>query len=235
MKYAATILLLVTLIPAAVTAAKKPKASPYFVYDRADETIKATMLEGGGELYDPGIASAKAGLWLTWLKFTPGKGDEIYVALRPKAGKAVSTSFGRYAKPTLTTDATGKLWLSYEAFDEKNRQWDIFIRAHLGGGKFGEPQRISPGESNDINHRVSPDPNGGLWAVWQSDRDGQFDILARRIGAKQVGDVEKIATSSVSQWSPSIAVSSDGTVAAAWDEYNRQSYKVMVHRRTKGK
>lgn len=106
MRYVVTVVLLLTMIPSAAMAAKKKmKASSYFIYDQADQTIGATMLEGG-ELYDPGVAARDEGLWLTWLKFVPSKDDEIHVALKPKTGamtdKIVSTSLGRYARPTVT-------------------------------------------------------------------------------------------------------------------------------------
>jgi hypothetical protein len=229
MKHIATVVLLVTMIPAALAARKK---SAYFVYDQADETVKATILGGDGELYDPHSAATGDGLWLTWLKFTPGKGDEIHIALRSKtkslADTVVSQQLGRYARPTLTVDSTGTLQMTYESFDEKAQQWDIFLRSHLGGGKFGPASRISPGSSNDINHRVSPGPNGGLWVIWQADVNGQFDILARRVGGKLESDVETIASKA---WSPSIAVGAGGVVLAAWDAYDGESYNVMLRRR----
>ncbi|MDP6545659.1 MAG: hypothetical protein QGH60_16875 [Phycisphaerae bacterium] len=234
MKYIVTLMLLAAMVPTAANAAKKRKASPYFVYDPADQTIDAAMLDGD-ELYDPGAAAGDKGLWLTWLKFVPGKGDEIHVALKPKKGpmsdKIVSPGFRRYARPTLTVDAAGKLSLSYEAFDEENQQWDIFIRPHLGDGKFGKGLQVSPAKSNDINHRVSPDPKGGLWVIWQADRSGQFDILARHMGGKQTANVETIASTPWSEWRPSIA----GGAVAAWDAYDGESYNVMIRRRVDGK
>jgi len=235
MRSAVTAVLLAGMI---VTAAEGAPAAR-FIYDQADQTIGATML-AGGELYDPSVAATDKGLWLTWLKFVPGKGDEIHVALRPKTGpmaaKVVSARRGRYARPTLTVDAAGKLWLSYEAYDAEAQQWDVFVRPHAGDMRFGPAERVSPGKSNDINHRVSPDPTGGLWMVWQADRGGQFDILARRVGGKQAAtDVEEIAATPWSEWHPSVAAGADGKVVAAWDAYDGQSYNVMVRRRADGK
>jgi len=238
MRYVVTVVLLMTMIPSAAMAAKKKKASPYFVYDQADQTVNATMLEGS-ELYDPGVAATGEGLWMTWLKFVPGKGDEIHVALKPGKGpmvdKTVSGKLGRYARPTLTTNSAGKLWLTYEAFDQADQQRDIFLRPHVGGGKIPNPQPISGGTRNDINHRVSPDAKGGLWVIWQNDRNGQFDILARRFDGKQVGDIKPVTFKAPSEWSPSISVGSDGVATAAWDAYDGQSYNVMISRRVDGK
>ena len=231
-----TVLLLIAMIPTVAPAAKKKqkKASPHFVYDQADQTIEATMLEGE-ELYDPSVAATDEGLRMAWLKFTPGKGDEICVSTDSKTGKVVSEKHGRYARPTLTVDTAGKLHLTYEAFDEKNQQWDIFLRPHIGDGKFGAEQQISTGRHNDINHHVAPDPKGGLWVVWQGDRGGKFDILARKVGGKQSADVEEVASGLWSQWRPSIAAGPDGAVTVAWDAYDGESYNVMLRRRVDGK
>ncbi len=217
----------------------RPTPAPRFVYDQADHTTKAVMLEGE-ELYAPGVASKDSELWMTWLKFVPGKGDEIHVGRRdatgPQADTTVSSSPGRYAQPTLTFDAAGEMWLSYEAFDVQGQQWDIFVRPQMEGMSFGPPQRVSPGKANDINHRVSPGGKGGLWLVWQSDRGGQFDILASRVRPKQSpGEVEVIAASGWSEWRPSVAAGADGSVTAAWDAYDGRSYNVMYRRRIDGK
>ena len=235
MKHVLTVILLAAMIPAAATGAeKKRKAGPYFIYDQADQTLDGVMLDGP-ELYDPHVAATDDGLRTAWLKFTPGKGDEICFSTDSKTGKVVSEKHGRYARPTLTVDAAGKLHLTYEAFDEKTKQWDIFIMANLGGMKFGAPERISTGPHNDINHRVAADPKGGLWVVWQGDRQGKFDILARKVCGGQDSEVEEVASGLWSQWRPSAAVGPDGTVTVAWDAYDGESYNVMLRRRVGGK
>lgn len=240
MKSALALALSLALLSAALdTQAAKPKApDKYFIYDTPDEAVTAKMLDGP-EFYDPHVVSADDGLWVAWLKFISGKGDEIHVGLRGDDGwtlhKTVTTKPGRFAKPTLTLDATGVIWLTYEAFDADAKQWDILLRRHLGSGKFAQPQRISPGQGNDINHRVSPDPAGGLWVVWQGDREGQFDILARRLDATQkLQAVEDVATTPWSEWHASVAGGGGATVVA-WDAYDGKSYNVLARRRIGGK
>ena len=139
-------LLLLSLVPTEPEAAGPVRRkAPRFVYDQADHTAKAVMLSGG-ELYDPGVASKGNELWVTWLKFVPGKGDEIHVgrgAAGPQVNITVSTRPGRYARPTLTLDAAGVMWLSYEAFDVEGQQWDVFVRPHTVGMKFTPRWRVS--------------------------------------------------------------------------------------------
>jgi len=235
-----TIVAITVIVTTAAAAPKKARArTRIFVYDTPRQTIPATML-GGGEFYDPGIVSAADGLWVTWLNFVPGKGDEIHVGRRGEKGWAVkaivSEKRGRYARPTLTLDAAGGMWLTCEAFDADRQQWDVLVRQHAGNGKFSGPQRVSPSKSNDINHRVTADPKGGLWIAWQSDRGGQFDILARRMFARQkTAAVESVAQTAWNEWHVSVAAGKDGKVYAAWDAYDGRSYNVMYRRRVDGK
>src|SRR5439155_20774064 len=58
---------------------------PWFIFDKADEMVPATLLENP-LFYDAGIAASREGLWLTWLEFQPGKGDQLWVGLRGKDG-----------------------------------------------------------------------------------------------------------------------------------------------------
>ena len=238
MRSAMTAVVLFALIPGAFEAhGARPKSrGPYFVYDAADKTLPATMLHTG-ESYDPGVAWTEGGLWVTWLKFLPGRGDEIHVASRSKgrwSGERIVTARpGRYARPTLTVDAAGKLAsLSYESYNVAERQWDVLVCAHSGGGRFGAARRVSPGKGTDINHIVRPGPGGSLWVLWQSDRGGQFDILARRMDPEGGSSpVEEVASTPRGEWWPSLATWSDGSLCAAWDAYDGQSYNVLSRRR----
>src|SRR5437773_11166813 len=57
----------------------------WFHFDAPDEIIPSTMLENHFA-YDAGIAASKDGLWLAWLEFVPGKGDELWIGQRTKNG-----------------------------------------------------------------------------------------------------------------------------------------------------
>src|SRR5438552_13590197 len=91
----------------------QPPNQPLFLIDKPDETIKATLLENPN-FYDAGIASSKEGLWLAWLEFQPGKGDQRWIGLRRTNGwiqkTQLTTNAGEYANPTVTTDKKQNLW-----------------------------------------------------------------------------------------------------------------------------
>ena len=99
-----------------------------FLYDEAGETVDAAVFDNP-RWYDADVVSSGGALWYAWLEFTPGKGDRVWVGSRD-GGKwtpqnEVSGRFGNYARPTLTVDAAGTLWLSYEAEGE-DRSWNVF-------------------------------------------------------------------------------------------------------------
>ena len=229
------LLLVVSPSLQAGTAAKEQK-TPEFLYDRADQTIPATMFEGS-EYHDPSVAGDEEGLWIAWLEFVPGQGDQLWVGRCQGAEwevkKRVSDQPGEYARPTLTVDAGGRLWLSYEALRRDNGQWDIFIRQRRSDGHYTRPQRVSPGAGTDINHHVAADPHGGIWIVWQADCGGQFDVIARRVEAtdsEQPGEPHVISNSPLGDWHPALAVTAEGDVCVVWDSYDGESFNVLSRR-----
>ena len=220
------------VLAAPLWAAKTPKAEknsePWFLFDQADETVSTTLLENP-LFYDAAVASSAEGLWVSWLEFQPGKGDQLWIGLRTNGNwalqKKLSSEAGDYANPTPTIDAEGKLWLTYECTN--SGKWDIFVQQRQADGEFSPPERISPGEDVNIDHRVAVDPKGGLWVVWQSDVNGQFDAVAKHLPAPRREDPINISDSPQNDWAPSATVTPDGALHVAWDSYDGQSYNVL--------
>lgn len=200
-----------------------------FVYDKADEVVPAKPLAPAGEqTYDASIAADGAGLWVTWLQFSPGTGDVVLVA-RYQNGelldqRQVTPEIGTYANPTLTFSGD-ECWLTYEA--ERDGDWDIFAVA-LPASASARIIRISEAKGPDIQHVVAPDPNGGLWVAWQSGERGDFDIVARHVTAEGAGPVQRVSESPAGNWQPAMAVAGDGTAYIVWDSYDGESYNVYL-------
>ncbi len=209
---------------------------PEFIYDEADQTIPAVMLDSP-EYYDAGVAVDDEGTWVAWLEFVPGEGDRLLVGRREADGWAwketIEVDAARIARPTLTVDADGRLWLTYEAARADDGQWDVFFRRRNDDGTWGQAQGVSPSDCNDINHRTAVDPTGGLWIAWQSDVEGQFDVLVAHLGDGN-GPVESVSQSPRGDWRPSIAVTPQGRVCVAWDSYDGQSFNVLARQRIDG-
>ncbi len=232
------IFLIVILLLIAAAYRTTEDAPQHFYYDAADSSVAVEYL-GNTEFYDPGVAVNDGEVWLTWLEFIPGEGDVIWVGKKDGDGWAnqqkVIEQPGRFARPTLTFDSKKRLWLSYERYVPKQKQWDVVARMHEGDGKFGPPMTVSENPGNDINHSVAAGKDGALWFAWQGDHEGRFEIFARRLSEEVSAEkMERISHTAHGDWRPSIAVGSSGDVVVAWDYYNGEDFDVLYKRRTPG-
>ena len=209
-----------------------PEGMPNYYYDPADETVDTALLDEP-LWYDGDMLSTDDGLWYAWLEYTAGKGDQIWVGLRRDGEwiqrERVTDVLTGYVQPTLTPADGGRLWLTYE-IAAKDGQWDVFALLLEDGQIVGKPRRVSPGAGTDINHDAVADGDGGLWVVWQSDRDGQFEIQARHVAEKELGEPAFVSNGPDGDWHPAVAIRADGTVLVAWDGYNGNDYDVYLRR-----
>jgi len=206
-----------------------------FEFDPQDKLIETSVWDNPN-FYDADTVAYGNKLWVVWLEFVPDQGDIIHVECRqngkPIFTKKVTTQAGKYANPTITIDRNKNLWLSYEA--ETLKQWDIFVTTLQDDKSFSPAWRVTDGPGPDINHRTAADPVKGIWMVWQSDRNGQFDILAARISEKDKVQVSNVSKDSpMGDWHPDIAVTPGRAVFVAWDAYDGESYNVYTRIRVK--
>ena len=203
-----------------------------YEYDPPDALVPSQLLGEAGE-YEADVVSAGGDLLYTWLEFTRGKGDRIWIGTRRDgewtSRTPITGSHGVFARPTLTPTSDGRLWLSYEV--EQDGQWDILAQELDDGQPTGQPVRISRFAGADIRHRAAADTSGGVWFVWQSDQDGQFDIRACRLTGNTPGDAESVSTSPRGDWHPHVAVDRRGTVHVVWDHCDGRSFNVLLRSR----
>jgi len=227
----------VWLLAAGMPALAQEPEGGYYEYDPADETVPAAVFDNPN-CYDADLARIGDDLWLSWLEFFPGKGDHVFLG-RCENGKLalrrrVSGHHGQYAHPTITVGSDGQVWLSYEA--QLNGQWDVLLApVDLKGFLFPPAGRVSHAAGPDIRHRIAADAVGGMWIVWQSDANGQFDILARRISKTGASEPFVVSDSPArGDWHPDVAVGPDGTVYVVWDGYDGDSYNVYARQYRNG-
>ena len=218
--------------------------APRFEFDQPASTTVASRLTTpvAGLDDDVGVAVSPDDreIWLTWLHFVPGRGDQLWVGLRGDADDWVfqrevsdEESGVRCARPTLTFDRVGQLWLSVEVAAASGAPWDLQIRRHLGEGRFTPPQSVGRPRANDIHHRTAGDREG-LWLVWQGEERGQFDIFARNVNTTGMGELHRVSDQPRGDWQPDIAVAEDGGVIVVWDAYTGESFDVHLRRRVAG-
>ena len=199
----------------------------HYWYDSVEHLVPATQI-AEQERYDPSVADHAGETWMCWLRFTPGEGDRIEIARAGEPPREVETGDAvRLARPSLTPDSRGLLWLTWEG-EDANGDWNVWARPRQSNGSFGPAMRISGGTGADINHRVAADPAGGIWITWQTDRGGQFDIAARRVVEQRLGPPQIVSTSPRGDWHPSVAAPAPGFACIAWDTFTGSSFDVVA-------
>ncbi|MFV2070730.1 MAG: TolB family protein, partial [Pirellulales bacterium] len=205
-----------------------------FQFDAADAAIPATMLDNPS-FYDGDVVSYAGQLWYACLEFVPGKGDRIRVARHDVSGEwsgnGVIDQLSEVAAPTLTVDGKGRLWLSYEA--RQADSWDVYLVQLVDGKPATAPGRVSRGDGASIHHRTSATVDG-LWIVWQADRHGQFDIVARRMIDGVLQDIHTVSDNPRGDWHPSIAVDRRGQVHIVWDSFVDGTFDVYLRSYRRG-
>lgn len=207
-----------------------------FESDEADRTAEAVIL-GGEEEYEADLAAAPDGLWVAWLEFVPGEGDHLFLGLL-RDGEFVSRTClteapGKLANPRLTVAADGGLWLSHEVATDG--RWDVVMARRDDDGGFSRFRRLPGGGGPNIHHRAAAAPDGAVWVVWQSARDGEFAVLAARVDRDGVSEPMLLSEGRLrGNWHPHVATAPDGTVYVVWDGYDGESYNVFTRIRRDG-
>ncbi len=211
--------------------------SNVFAYDPSERVIEAQMLEGA-ELYSPGLAMIDGAVRIAYLEFVPGKGDHVWTG-RLESGqvedkRCITESPGRYANPTLTKAGDGPLWLTYEMQCGDASKWQVQAQ-RLGDDNEQAPILLSRESGHAINHRVASTPGGGVLVLWQGERAGQYDILARELGADGTMEpIHPVGSGLRGDWAPSVAVTPAGDVCVVWDVYTGDSFDVCCNWRVDG-
>ncbi len=210
--------------------------SAEFLYDSADQAVSTHTFDDP-MVYEGDVVSTREGVWFAWLKFTPGEGDRIWMGLRDGDEWIHQTEVtpypGQYKNPTLTVDASQRMWLSYEK--EVEGHWDIYLHQYDREKQaLLKEKRISESNDPDINHQIAADSEGGLWLVWQSGYKGQFDILARRVQPNSQHFIQRVSTPEADDWQPDVAVTEGNQIHVVWDVYDGESFNVRYRRWQEG-
>ena len=185
---------------------------------------------------EPTLARAADGsVYVAWNGFRDGA-DELMVARYEAFGNGWRHSAtwraaggpGTYILNPKVVSAGKQVYLLYAA--ERNRAWDIYA-VSCGPGGPGRAIALTADPEADIK----PDGawhDGTLWVTWESNRNGARRILLTRLRADKRLPIEEVSTGGKSNYGPSIAVRSNGSVAVAWHSFRSHNYDVFLRERS---
>jgi hypothetical protein len=89
-------------------------------------------------------------------------------------------------------------------------------------------ERLTRAPHGDFNARAVADAKGSVTVVWQSFRNGQSDIYARRSTGRRWGPEVRVSPSAANDWEPAVALDSRGTAWIGWDSYHAGNYDIYL-------
>lgn len=113
---------------------------------------------------------------------------------------------------------------------ERGRQWDVFA---MPCGKDGPGRPVALSSDGTIG--IKPDgvwQRGTLWVAWENNGDGMRRILLASLRNGKVSRPEVVSAGGKSNYTPSIAIESNGGVAVAWHSFRDHNYDIFLRRRT---
>ena len=133
-------------------------------------------------------------------------------------------------RPTVAVDGKGNVHVVWS--QRVGGDWELFTRRYTPDGKDGKwaaIRRLTDAPGADFHVVATTDAAGNVWLAWQAWRDGNFDILAARLGAGAL-EPRVVSDSKANDWSPAIAADTRGNVYVAWDTYDKGNYDVRLRR-----
>lgn len=180
-------------------------------------------------------ASADGALWIIYIEWNGKDADRIVVRRRPSGGlewdEAVVVDDGSWDhySPAIVARGSGAMaiWSAQTDVIDANT-FELYAAEIDATGRAAKPQRLTNAPHADFNARAAADALGNITVVWQSFRNGQSDIYARKLSSGRWGGEVRISPSDANDWEPSLALDSRGLAWISWDSYHAGNYDVYL-------
>ena len=196
-------------------------------------TWSTTTLAGNAFSSSVAIAAHRSGtvavIWNDRLK------GSSYVKQRSETGQWNARTIidpvdgGNQAGPAIEVDAVGNAYAVWQ--DSRHGSWDIYYAFRPTGDRWGDNLPVSdgPGFTDQVNPAVAMDAAGTLYAVWEDNRNGNWDIrfAYRPAGGSWSNSVRLNDDDGVAnQRNPVIATNSAGYVIILWQDKREGSWDI---------
>jgi len=184
-------------------------------------------LEDASQTMPEIAADNKGNAYAVWMDFRNDNWD-VYFAQRPagdawSANERVNENTGQVWQlfPDIAVDDAGNTYAVWQ--DNRNGNWDIYFAYRPAGGGWGANLRINDdtGGAGQGGSAIAVDGTGNAYAVWQDNRNGNWDIyFAYRPAGGNWGANLKVNddTDEAAQSAPDIAVDETGGAYVVWTD-----------------
>ena len=179
----------------------------------------------------PAIAYGKDGsLYAIWIEWNDKDADRVLVKRRDpqgRWGKEISIEDGNWDhySPAIVARPGGAMAIWSGQLDGN---YDLYAASVSDSGKVAKPQRLTTARFSDFNARAVSDDAGNVTVVWQSFRDLNGEIYARRFSRGAWGPETCISVSDADDWEPAVALDRNGVAWISWDGYATGNYDVYL-------
>ncbi len=169
-------------------------------------------------------------VWVSYLEWNGGQTDRVLLRYKSEDGE--------WSKPIELADGCFEHYISALAPRGRNvfavwsghneNGFDLYWTEVSPGGKVSPIQQLTDAPHSDFNVACAGDDEGNVTVVWQTFRDEQSDVYARRLTGDAWSDEVRVSTSGANDWAPDVAVDSQGAAWIAWDSYLHGNYDVLL-------
>jgi len=113
---------------------------------------------------------------------------------------------------------------------QKDGNFELYCCEITAGGGASAVRQLTRAPHAEFQARAASDRAGNVTLVWQSLRNGQSDVYARRFSNGEWGEEVRVSPSEAGDWQPSVALDGSGSAWIAWDGYDAGNYDVYLRR-----
>ncbi len=140
---------------------------------------------------------------------------------------AVGHQYRQDDLPAIAAGPSGDVWVAWLSFD--GARDDVALR-HYRDGKWGNILWV-PGTSGDSwLPQIGVDSAGRAWVVWSQQKDGNWDLYARRFDpAKQEwGRLDRLTSDPLPDINPRLASDGKGRFALVWQGFRGRNSNIFL-------
>jgi hypothetical protein len=184
----------------------------------------------GLDIWRPTVAvDGKGEVWIAWSQQVDGDWEIFYRRYSPPTktdprGKwsdvvRLTRQPGSDISVASTTDASGVVWLTWQAWRKDN--FDIMLAALADAHPWSTPRTLSTSPANDWSPAIAADKVGNVYVAWDTYGKGNYDVMLATVG-KGAPSIVTVAGSARFEARPNLACDDKNRLWIAYEEGDEQ-------------